>query len=519
MIELLIALGILALISTIVVLIINPTQLVAQARDAQRVSDLKRIDTAIQLNRNSLDETLIGYDTLPDNIVYVSLPDTNSILTDNCGTSGEYSLPALTTGWQYRCVASLTNLRKIDGNGWIPVTFTSVSTNPLLSLPVDPVNNSNYYYAYTKSNGSATVIESNKYVNEVASIDGGTQDNYFETAPITWIGSGGGSTGIGGEHWDAVDDVVSDDDYLNYIYSFSSNEQIDYYTLQNVFVPLPDRTSMTVHVQGSGCIVSLYFRIGVNVTAAPQAGGCNDLGDGNSIRPGRVHQETIGNPNGGDWNQNDLDNLEVGIGIKMHTAGYPGAITRVWVESRAGEILKPESDISVGIEGVYYTSGDTYTGHWGKVDEPLADSVSYVWTPSITEKRDTYTLSNTLVSGTTINSVIVRMYSHGCNPRPSLKLGGTEVYDESGAGACDRPALRSNWGLHESPAMSRPGGGSWMWADLNNLQVGAGIRRDDVFGYNGEISAVYVIINYDSGSRLILRPDGDVTTNIESAVP
>ena len=207
MIELLIVLGILALVSTMIVLIINPTQLVAQARDATRISDLRRIDTAIQLNKNSLDETLT--DNTAANIVYVSLPDTNSILTDNCGTNGEYPLPTLTTGWQYRCVTSSANLRKIDGNGWIPIVFTSVTTNPLLSLPVDPINTAiGGYYIYTQS-GLATALQSNKYISEIASTDGGNQDDYFETAPIVWIAGGGGGTArywIGGTGtWNATD--------------------------------------------------------------------------------------------------------------------------------------------------------------------------------------------------------------------------------------------------------------------------------------------------------------------------
>ena len=185
-IELLITLGILALVSTIVVLIINPVQLVAQSRDAQRISDLKRIDTAIQLSRNSLDETL--NETLVEaNIVYVSLPD-----TDNNDLCNEYTLPTLTSGWFYRCMAPNSDLRNINNSGWIPINFTSVTTNPLISLPVDPINTATGgYYAYTQS-GLATALQSNKYISEVASTDGGTQTNYFETAPITWIGSGGG---------------------------------------------------------------------------------------------------------------------------------------------------------------------------------------------------------------------------------------------------------------------------------------------------------------------------------------
>ena len=49
LIELLIVIAILAILATTVVLVLNPAQILAQARDAQRISDLSSIKSAIAL--------------------------------------------------------------------------------------------------------------------------------------------------------------------------------------------------------------------------------------------------------------------------------------------------------------------------------------------------------------------------------------------------------------------------------------------------------------------------------------
>ena len=47
LLELLIVIGILSILSTTVVLVINPAQLLKKARDSQRISDLSTMKTAI----------------------------------------------------------------------------------------------------------------------------------------------------------------------------------------------------------------------------------------------------------------------------------------------------------------------------------------------------------------------------------------------------------------------------------------------------------------------------------------
>ena len=196
--ELLIVLGILAVIMTAVVLLLNPTEFIAQGRDSRRISDLKNIDTSLSLIKNSLSETPVDNTQL--NRVYLSLPDVNGNINDDCRLDYP-SLPALSGSWEYRCNANSSNLRKVDSSGWLPVSFASVSTNPLMVLPIDPVNNENNYYAYSWDSSSKaavwTKLESQKYLTSYANNaqgDGGNDDAAFETWPIAWTGGGGGGT-------------------------------------------------------------------------------------------------------------------------------------------------------------------------------------------------------------------------------------------------------------------------------------------------------------------------------------
>ena len=132
LLELLIVIGILAILGTAIVIVLRPTEFNRQSRDSIRTQDLTALRGALDLIEFE-GKLLKKVVSDPDTIVYVSIPDTDS----SCLNIG---LPPLPSGWQYRCVTE-ANLRKVDGNGWVPVDFTKLSTrSPLTKLPVDPVN-------------------------------------------------------------------------------------------------------------------------------------------------------------------------------------------------------------------------------------------------------------------------------------------------------------------------------------------------------------------------------------------
>ncbi|MCL5733372.1 MAG: hypothetical protein M1334_01755, partial [Patescibacteria group bacterium] len=114
-----------------VILTLNPSELMAQGRDSSRLSDMASLNSAINIYLTDSGGT--GY-LGTSSVVYVSLPDTAS------STCGDLGLPPLPSGYSYNCV-STTSLVKTDGTGWLPVKLASTSSGtPLGSLPKDPTN-------------------------------------------------------------------------------------------------------------------------------------------------------------------------------------------------------------------------------------------------------------------------------------------------------------------------------------------------------------------------------------------
>jgi prepilin-type N-terminal cleavage/methylation domain-containing protein len=149
LIELLVVIAIIAILAVVVVLTLNPAQLLAQSRDANRVSDMATLNTALGLYQTDSGGTgFMGTST----VVYISLVDTSS-------TCGNLNLPALPVGSMYQC-ASSTSTRLTNTSGWIPVNFQNISSGaPFGSLPIDPVNTSStgLYYTYNTSSSQFMV--------------------------------------------------------------------------------------------------------------------------------------------------------------------------------------------------------------------------------------------------------------------------------------------------------------------------------------------------------------------------
>ena len=169
LVELLIVIAVLVVLMGAAVLVFNPYEQFSQARDSERVQELNQISGALGL---VYAQGKIKGDA---NTVYVSLPDSNL----NCSS---YALSALPSPWVYKCATSV-NYLKTDGTGWIPVNFGVVlGGSPLTSLPVDPANNVNFYYAYTVSGQTWELFaqtESKKRSIEAAK-DGGDNALYYE---------------------------------------------------------------------------------------------------------------------------------------------------------------------------------------------------------------------------------------------------------------------------------------------------------------------------------------------------
>jgi len=187
LIELLIVIGIIAILATVVILTLNPAELLRQSRDSTRFSDLSTVNSAIALYLSDVANASIG-------------------LTDRCYTSltaGDVPYDGVTltlancadrfpSGGVTEVTSTVSRL--VNGTGWLPIDFTSISTgSPLPNLPVDPVSpntfttntttTDDFYYAYKTGTNNTyeinTRIESQKFSSSPAN-DGGNHDGLYE---------------------------------------------------------------------------------------------------------------------------------------------------------------------------------------------------------------------------------------------------------------------------------------------------------------------------------------------------
>ena len=182
LLELIIVIGILAILGTVSVLVLNPAQLFAQARDTTRIQDLQTMNSALGLYVSSVSSPSLG-------------------ATANCFVQPTEALALANCGTRHSGTSSTNNgvsagLRSTASAGWIPVNFDGISGgSPLATLPVDPTNNATYFYSYAPDNTNKTYelnanLESTRYTSgtdnkEINTADGGNTDTIYEigTAP------------------------------------------------------------------------------------------------------------------------------------------------------------------------------------------------------------------------------------------------------------------------------------------------------------------------------------------------
>lgn len=175
LLELLIVIGILAILITAAVLFLNPFEIINLSRDSIRISDISVINKAIIIFQADNPSAFLGN----TNTVYLSIPD----ISPTCNNVGLSPLPS---GWSYAC-ATTSTYRKIDGTGWIPINFSSISFGALLEkLPIDSLNTtSTSYYVYIIGAGSGdwaltARLKSEKQLQKIAAKDGGYNPGKLE---------------------------------------------------------------------------------------------------------------------------------------------------------------------------------------------------------------------------------------------------------------------------------------------------------------------------------------------------
>ena len=158
-----------------------------------------------------------------------------------------------------------------------------------------------------------------------------------------------------------------------------------------------------------------------------------------------------------------------------------------------------------GLMTLYPDGAGTTTGiprlsgastHWQAVsDYSGADSAEYVYASSGNQGNwtDCYTTPGHGSATGTINSVTVNIRcaqtsGSGSSAQTYLKLGSNAF---SGASWTVPTAYTTN-----SNIFTRPGGGSWSWTDIDNLQCGVNLNR--VSGSTVTCTLVWVVVNFNA---------------------
>lgn len=216
LLELLIVIAIIAILSVALVIVLNPAETLRKSRDAQRISDLSTIKTALGLYLTSVATPTLGaagsnatckptpataWGAAGTYKIWYSLPSTSAI-TDVTLDGSTVATPA----------AQSATPSSTDGTGWIPVNFSTLSGgSPISNLPLDPINtvanlaavaSTDLVYRYACSvtplayeidaqlESTAYTVTDNKLVT-----DGGNSTAYYETGTnLSILGTGSNNT-------------------------------------------------------------------------------------------------------------------------------------------------------------------------------------------------------------------------------------------------------------------------------------------------------------------------------------
>lgn len=157
LVELLVVIAIIAILAAVVVLIINPLELVRRGRDAARLADLAHLQSAI----NIAVQEATGSGT-------VGVLCKSSVAYPCGGAAGQGQ--------------SNVGSRLSDGTGWVKVDLSSQKSVSVPTLPADPVNDATYHYTYCADKDAweiDAVLESVQQSGKMTA-DGGEDSTKYE---------------------------------------------------------------------------------------------------------------------------------------------------------------------------------------------------------------------------------------------------------------------------------------------------------------------------------------------------
>jgi len=223
LLELLIVIAIIAILAVILILALNPAESLKKARDAQRLSDLSTLKTALAIytttvNPPDLDATIANHCfTVPVNtaaLISYSVEVADAACTANVVEGGDVTSSGTFSTTDFCRYVGTTGASATDGTGWVPVDLTAIpGGSPISSMPLDPVNtvgtataptSADFVYRYACQNLGASgkpkyvfelnaVLESDAYTvtDNRMTKDGGDNTGYYEVGTsVRLLGSG-----------------------------------------------------------------------------------------------------------------------------------------------------------------------------------------------------------------------------------------------------------------------------------------------------------------------------------------
>jgi prepilin-type N-terminal cleavage/methylation domain-containing protein len=167
LVELLVVIGVLGVLAAAVVVVLNPAELLKQARDGQRLSDLSNINAALAFYASDVASPTFGTTAYHSGATTTSWTcgDTDNAVGRGSGTS-----------------------TLVNSNGWVAVNLaSSTGGSPLSVLPTDPTNDITYHYCYKGDDANkkwelTAGLESVKYATTLNydGVDGGDDNNKYE---------------------------------------------------------------------------------------------------------------------------------------------------------------------------------------------------------------------------------------------------------------------------------------------------------------------------------------------------
>jgi prepilin-type N-terminal cleavage/methylation domain-containing protein len=217
LIELLVVIAIIAILSVVVVLTLNPAEMLRRSRDSNRASDLSMIKTSISLYLADVSSTSLGspatcyyqYAGAAPSGNFYEFTSTTAVGSENTTALQTYAVATAAACSQWfssapTIVPVSTSSRAVTGiAGWIPINLAAISSGaPIGQWPVDPAysagsagssgsynNSAAHFYSYVTSSTNngyklAAKMESSLYSSggsgDLESTDGGTDNSMYE---------------------------------------------------------------------------------------------------------------------------------------------------------------------------------------------------------------------------------------------------------------------------------------------------------------------------------------------------